>query len=136
MTPAIHRSPGRLGPNGLAAVMLGAILLTVHPSDAQQGEHWVGTWMAASVARPQAPPPPAAPAALPPAQTQQAPAAPPAPAPFMHFNNQTLRQIVHTSIGGRRVRVVLSNVFGTSPLTIGAAHIALARQGPGHRAGV
>jgi lysophospholipase L1-like esterase len=43
----------------------------------------------------------------------------------MHFNNQTLRQIVHTSIGGSRVRVVLSNVYGTAPLTIGAAHVAL-----------
>ena len=125
MTPAIHRSPRRVGPNGLAAVMIGAILLTVHPSDAQQGEHWVGTWMVASVARPQTPPPPAVPAALPPAQAQAALASPPAPVPFMHFTNQTLRQIVHTSIGGRRLRVVLSNAFGTSPLTIGAAHLAL-----------
>ena len=41
MTPAIHRSPRRVGPNGLAAVMIGAILLTVPPSDAQQGEQWV-----------------------------------------------------------------------------------------------
>jgi lysophospholipase L1-like esterase len=32
---------------------------------------------------------------------------------------------VHTSIGGNRVRVVLSNVFGTAPLEIGAADIAL-----------
>ena len=47
----------------------------------------------------------------------------------MHFNNQTLRQIVHTSIGGRRVRVVLSNTFGTSPLTIGAAHVAVRDKG-------
>jgi lysophospholipase L1-like esterase len=43
----------------------------------------------------------------------------------MHFNNQTLRQIVHTGVGGRRLRVVLSNAFGTSPLTVGAAHVAL-----------
>ena len=41
------------------------------------------------------------------------------------FNDQTLRQIVHTSLGGDRVRIVLSNAFGTSPLAIGAAHIAL-----------
>lgn len=33
--------------------------------------------------------------------------------------------IVHTSIGGRRVRVQLSNAFGTSALHVGAAHIAL-----------
>ena len=64
----------------------------------------------------------------------QAPANPPvtppagttfAPSPFTHFTNQTLRQIVRASVGGSRVRVVLSNAFGTAPLTIGAAHIAL-----------
>jgi lysophospholipase L1-like esterase len=43
----------------------------------------------------------------------------------MHFTNQTLRQIVHTSIGGSRTRVVLSNAYGTAPVTIGGAHIAL-----------
>jgi lysophospholipase L1-like esterase len=46
------------------------------------------------------------------------------PAP-LNFNKQTLRQIVHTSIGGDRVRVVLSNAFGTAPLVIGAANVAL-----------
>ena len=40
------------------------------------------------------------------------------------FNNQTLRQIVHTSVGGREVRVRLST-FGSNALVIGAAHIAL-----------
>jgi len=33
--------------------------------------------------------------------------------------------VVRTSIGGRRVRVQLSNAFGTTPLKVGAAHIAL-----------
>jgi lysophospholipase L1-like esterase len=33
--------------------------------------------------------------------------------------------IVHTSIGGHRVRVQLSNAFGTGALLVGAAHIAL-----------
>ena len=47
------------------------------------------------------------------------------PATPLNFNNQTLRQIVHTSLGGDRVRVVLSNAFGTSPLAVGAAHVAL-----------
>ena len=37
--------------------------------------------------------------------------------------------IVHTSIGGARVRVRLSNAYGAAPLTIGAAHIA--RRGEG-----
>jgi lysophospholipase L1-like esterase len=40
------------------------------------------------------------------------------------FNNQTIRQIVHTSVGGTRVRVRLST-FGASGLVVGAAHIAL-----------
>jgi hypothetical protein len=40
-------------------------------------------------------------------------------------NNQTLRQIVRTSVGGSRVRVVLSNAFGTAPIEIGAGNIAL-----------
>ena len=43
----------------------------------------------------------------------------------INFNDQTLRQIVHTSLGGDRVRVVVSNAFGTSPLAVGAAHVAL-----------
>ena len=41
------------------------------------------------------------------------------------FNQQTIRQIVHTSIGGSKARVVLSNAYGTGPVTIGAAHLAL-----------
>lgn len=44
------------------------------------------------------------------------------------FNNQTLRQIVHTSIGGRRVRVRLST-FGAGGLVVGSAHIALSAGG-------
>jgi lysophospholipase L1-like esterase len=36
-----------------------------------------------------------------------------------------LRQIVRASVGGQRVRVLLSNAFGTAPLDIGAAHVAL-----------
>jgi lysophospholipase L1-like esterase len=104
---------------------------------AQSGtEHWVGTWATSGVARPQTPPPPAP--ALPPFMANAcpvvAPAAPPvvpppgqtfAPPSFVHFMNQTLRQMVHTSLGGSKVRVLLSNVYGTAPLTIGAAHIAL-----------
>ena len=87
-------------------------LLTLHPPmQAQSGEHWVGTWTTSDVGRPQTPPTPtppaaaAAPVAAPvPGQPPISPSAPvPAvPAPFMHFNNQTLRQIVHTSIGGNR----------------------------------
>ena len=58
-----------------------------------------------------------------------------APPPFVHFTNQTLRQIVRTSVGGSRLRVVLSNAFGSAPLTIGAAHIALRENDDAIRAG-
>jgi lysophospholipase L1-like esterase len=39
---------------------------------------------------------------------------------------QTDRQTARLSIGGSRVRIVLSNEYGKTPLTIGAAEIALA----------
>jgi lysophospholipase L1-like esterase len=74
-------------------------------------DHWVGTWAAAAVSRPQ----PTASASASGQSSRSTPA----------FANHTLRQIVHTSIGGDRVRVVLSNAFGTAPLQIGAAHVAL-----------
>ena len=38
---------------------------------------------------------------------------------------QTLRQVVRASTGGTRVRIRLSNLFGTQPLTVGAAHVGL-----------
>jgi lysophospholipase L1-like esterase len=40
------------------------------------------------------------------------------------FNQQTLRQIVHTSIAGRAARVQFSNAFGTQPLHLSDVHIA------------
>jgi hypothetical protein len=36
----------------------------------------------------------------------------------------TLRQVVRVSAGGDRVRIRLSNAFGTRPLAIGGAHVA------------
>src|SRR5579872_5025718 len=41
------------------------------------------------------------------------------------FSGQTVRQIVHASIGGSQVRVRLSNAFGKQPMNVGAARIAL-----------
>ena len=40
------------------------------------------------------------------------------------FNNQTLRQIVHTGIGGTSARVQVSNAFGNAPLTVSDVHVA------------
>ena len=81
--------------------------------------------------------PPAPPAASAPATppVAAAPAGPPAGpggggggrgfAPPATVNNQTLRQVVRTSIGGSKVRVVLSNAFGTAPVQVGGASVAL-----------
>jgi lysophospholipase L1-like esterase len=41
------------------------------------------------------------------------------------FNNQTVRMILHTSVGGSKVRIHLSNRYGTEPLMIGHATVAL-----------
>ncbi len=46
-------------------------------------------------------------------------------------NDMTLREIVHVSLGGPMLRVVLTNEFGTEPLVIGAVHVALASGGGG-----
>ena len=43
------------------------------------------------------------------------------------LHDATLRQIVHVSAGGRQLRVRFSNAFGTAPLAIDGAHVALAR---------
>jgi lysophospholipase L1-like esterase len=51
------------------------------------------------------------------------------------FSNQTLREIVHVSIGGAVVRVRLSNAFGKQAVEIGAAHIALGGKGAAIAAG-
>ena len=41
------------------------------------------------------------------------------------FDNQTIREIVHTSIASDTVRVRLSNAYGKQAVEIGAVHIAL-----------
>ena len=88
------------------------------------GDHWVPTWVAAQQQGRPATPVRIPQAAAPPPAAAQAPAARPA-GPIVSLNNQTARMIVHTSIGGNRVRITLSNAYGAAPLLIGAAHIAL-----------
>src|ERR1022692_3533485 len=76
--------------------------------------HWVGTWATAPAPQLDA------------AQMR---------AQKLEFNNQTLREIVHTSIGGDTVRVRLSNAFGAQPVEIGGAHVALRSSGSAIAAG-
>ena len=73
----------------------------------------MATWTTAEMlVRPSAASPAAVPAATPPVGARG-------------FNNQTVRMIARTSIGGRRLRVILSNAFGSEPLAVGGAHIAI-----------
>lgn len=81
---------------------LAGLLLALSPAAAREPEHWVGSWSSAQLA-------PAPRDALPDDQ----------------FRNATLRQVVRLTLGGERLRVRLSNAFGTAPLRIGAVHVGL-----------
>lgn len=106
--------------------------------------HWVATWATAEQLAPPAgrgggrggPPPNTLPSSTPPSATAAPQGNPPPPAAGRGqgpnasnlpptFADQTVRMIVHTSIGGRRVRVELSNMIGAQVLEIGAAHVAI-----------
>ena len=45
------------------------------------------------------------------------------------FSNQTIREIVHTTIGGSTVRIRLSNTFGTRAIRLDAVFIGLQKTG-------
>ena len=84
---------------GAAALSVSSFVLS--PASAQaQTTSWISSWTAS----------PMAPRGVMPAT----------------FSNRTIRQIVHLSIGGDKVRLRLSNEFGTKPVLIGAASVALA----------
>lgn len=70
-------------------------------------DHWVATWVASPA--PQQ------------AETKMQEAG-------LVFNNQTVREIVHVSLGGRSVRVRLSNAYGANPVRIAAAHLAMSKE--------
>lgn len=72
-------------------------------ASAASPDHWVGTWATAPMAQ----------------NLQEARVVP----------DTTYREIVHVSMGGPAVRVILTNEFGLSPLTVGAANVALSAGG-------
>ncbi len=80
----------------LVAVVVAAFVHATLPAIAQS---WVSTWTAS----PQ----------------------PPRGVMPTSFSNQTVRQITRVSIGGSKVRIRLSNEFGTKPVLIGAASVGL-----------
>jgi len=85
------------------AMVLAVAALTVNPAAFADDQHWVGTWSAS---------------------TQVSLFAAP-----QSFDNQTLRQIVHISIGGSVVRVRFSNAQGSQPLAVGAASVGIRSSG-------
>jgi len=106
-TPRTFRRLSRLAGSALPACLLMLLCLFVMstPARAQdvsdwRTEQWAGSWGAG-------------------------PAGPPLDSATTVFTNQTLRLIVHSSTGGSRVRIRLSNEMGSTVLRIGAAHVAL-----------
>src|SRR4051794_19552198 len=90
-------------PLSLLLLLSLSCLTPICANAASPADHWVGTWAASPMA------------AKNPEGKFGAPGT----------DGTTLREIVHISIGGPSVRVILTNEFGLEPLTIGAAHIAL-----------
>lgn len=78
-------------------------------------EHWVTTWATAQQL---------APTRLPFGNGEIVQPPPSAHVPAT-LKEQTVRMIAHTSLGGRRVRVALSNALEKPMLRVGAAHVAL-----------
>ena len=89
-----------------ARLVVGAALTTALASGSSPvknggGSHWVGSWSAAQQ--------------LPEPANQL-------PEPFGH--DATIRQTVHLSLGGRTIRVRISNAYGITPLQLTAVHVA------------
>ena len=92
-----------------ASLFILALILTVNAraGTPKNDGHWVSAWSAAVHA---------------PLPFTDLPASP-------VFENQTIRMVVRPTMGGERLRVRLSNAFGTTATTIGAAHVALVSKG-------
>jgi lysophospholipase L1-like esterase len=92
----------------LAAISVAALALWFAAGTCAAADlHWVGTWGCSP-------------------QLTEARNLPPA---TPGLANHTLRQIVHTSIGGKRIRLRFSNEFGSEPVEMKAVSLALAARG-------
>jgi len=92
-------------------VAVGILLLVILSSfvcaEVKDRDHWVSAW----------------------STSVHTPLPFPGLSPTPVFENQTIRMVVRTSIGGQRLRIRFSNAYGSSPLEIGAAHVALTDHG-------
>ena len=73
---------------------------------ADKAPHWVGTWETSP-------------------QLTEPNNLPPAPG----LADTTLRQVLHMTLGGRQVRVLFSNAYGSAPLSLLAARVAVSAGG-------
>jgi len=112
--------PYRRTTRALGLFVLGLSLCSAQSQPAaHSNRHWVSTWATAQSLAPEPTP----------AGRGRAGARNRAPSPIGNipetFQNQTVRMVVRTSVGGTRVRVQLSNALGRAALAVGAAHIAI-----------
>src|SRR6185295_14124211 len=87
----------------VAALALAVVALSGAPTDSRAvvrtEDHAVASWAAAPVSA--------------------------APADANRINNQTVRNVIHLSVGGDKVRVKFSNRYGTAALVLTAASVAI-----------
>lgn len=89
------------------AMVLGAETLAATSDSGGKDQHWVTSWYAA------------------PQSSWDATFVLPTNVPA-YLNNQSLRENVRLSAGGRRIRLVFSNRYGKEPLLIGEARVGVA----------
>jgi lysophospholipase L1-like esterase len=89
-------------------IKIASLLVFAFASAALAADHWVVTWGTSPAPQ------------LPAEQMRAA---------KLEFDNQTVREIVHTSISGNTVRVRLSNAYGKQTVEIGSVHIGRRAQG-------
>jgi lysophospholipase L1-like esterase len=94
----------------LSAGFAVALCLCMSTAVAQESDDWVGTWTAS-------PQPVWAPDFLAPAKVPR------------NLWNQTVRELAHVSIGGSKIRLLLSNEYTNYPITIGSVHAAISEKG-------
>jgi lysophospholipase L1-like esterase len=100
MKTTMKKSVSRMG----IILLVISIFCSVHVTVAQAG--WVGTWVSGQ-------------------QLTEPRNNPPAPG----LSNNTLRQVVHVTLGGCPLRVQFSNAYGSSPVTLNEVHVAVSTGG-------
>ena len=94
---------------GLITLAIVALVSPAYGKDNNGGPHWVASWQGSPMT----------------GGTFFSPGCP----SDVGLSNQTIRNIVYLSAGGEKVRVRISNAFGSKPLNVGAATVALSAGG-------